>query len=129
MKHWLIKSEPSAYSYERLAREKKTTWDGVTNPEALKNLRSMSAGDLLLFYHSSVGKAVVGVAKVLRAAPEDAAIEVGPVAALNKPVTLEHIKTTKSLSSMVVAKRSRLSVTPVTPAEFRAVLAAGETKI
>jgi predicted RNA-binding protein with PUA-like domain len=136
MRYWLIKSEPSVYPYERLVWNGRTTWDGVRNAEARNNLRAMAVSDLCLYYHSNEDKAVVGVAEVARAAYPDptaaegedwSVVDVVPAVALAKPVTLAVIKSTKSLSAMVVARRSRLSVTKVTAAEFRAVLAAGET--
>ena len=138
MSFWLIKSEPSVYPFEALVRDGRTRWDGVRSFEARNNLRAMKVGDACLYYHSNEGKAVVGVAKVVRAAYPDptaddggdwSAVDVAPVVALTRPVGLEDIKRSKALSHMVVARRSRVSVTPVTPAEFRAVLAAGRTKL
>lgn len=136
MRYWLIKSEPSTYAYERLAREGRASWDGVRNYLARANLRAMAAGDLCLFYHSGAPKAVVGVAKVVRAAYQDptteedwSAVDVAPVAKLTTPVPLAALKKMKATASMVVVKSSRLSVSPVTAGEFRAVLAAGETKL
>ncbi|HVR21041.1 MAG TPA: EVE domain-containing protein, partial [Polyangiaceae bacterium] len=107
-KHWLVKSEPFKYSFERLVQDKKTTWDGVRNFEARNNLRAMKRGDLLLFYHSNEGKAVVGVAKVAREAYPDAtaeegdwsAVDVAPVKALTATVSLETIRAEKALAQM-----------------------------
>jgi|SRR5579883_2136216 len=134
--YWLIKSEPSVYSFAQLVKDKKTRWDGIRSFEARNNLRAMKQGDLLLFYHSNVGKEIVGVARVLREAYQDpgtkedwSAIDVEPVAPLAAPVTLDAMRTSKKLSSMALIKKSRLSVTPVTPAEFQAVLSAGKTKL
>jgi predicted RNA-binding protein with PUA-like domain len=135
--HWLVKSEPYKYSFEALLRDKQTSWDGVRNFEARNNLRAMKSGDLLLFYHSNEGKAVVGIAKVAREAYPDATaeegdwsvVDVAPVKALASPVSLDVIRTDKALANMQLLRRSRLSVVPVTPEEFRRILELGKTKL
>ena len=134
--HWLIKSEPFKYSWERLVADGRTVWDGVRNFEARNNLRAMRVGDLALFYHSNEGRQVVGVARVVRAAYPDpssdedwSVVEVAPVAALAAPVTLEAIKSDARLADMALVRRSRLSVAPVTPAEFARLLTVGRTRI
>jgi len=127
--HWLIKSEPSTYSFDRLVAEGRTVWDGVRNFEARNNLRSMKKGDICLFYHSNEGKAVVGIARVSREAypdPRDEgwiAVDVEPVRALARSVTLEEMRGDRVLSGMAMVRRPRISVTPVTPEEYEAVLA------
>ncbi len=136
-KHWLVKSEPFKYSFARLVEDKKTTWDGVRNFEARNNLRAMKRGDLLLFYHSNEGKAVVGVAKVTREAyPDESAeegdwsvVDVSPVKPLVAPVSLETIRAEKALAQMQLVRRSRLSVVPVTPEEFAKILELGRTRL
>jgi predicted RNA-binding protein with PUA-like domain len=136
-RHFLVKSEPYKYAFEALVRDKKTRWDGVRNFEARNNLRAMAVGDLLLYYHSNEGKAVVGVAKVVRTAYADptadegdwSAVDVAPVKALKEPVTLETIRADPKLAEMLLLRRSRLSVVPVTPAEFSRVLELGKTKL
>jgi predicted RNA-binding protein with PUA-like domain len=136
-RHFLVKSEPYKYAFDALVRDKKTRWDGVRNFEARNNLRAMAVGDLLLYYHSNEGKAVVGVAKVVRTAYTDptaeegdwSAVDVAPVKALEQPVTLDVIKADPKLSDMLLLRRSRLSVVPVTPAEFKRVLELGKTKL
>lgn len=136
-KTWLVKSEPSVYAFEKLQKEKKTRWDGVRSFEARNNLRAMKKGDLLLYYHSNEGKAVVGIARVLREAYADptadegdwSAIDIAPVKPLVLPVTLEQIKKAPKLAQIGLIKRSRLSVTPVTKAEFDEVLKLGKTKL
>jgi predicted RNA-binding protein with PUA-like domain len=136
-RHFLVKSEPYKYSFDQLKKDKKTTWDGVRNFEARNNLRAMSVGDLLLFYHSNEGKAVVGVAKVLKTAYADptaeegdwSVVDIAPVKSLAEPVPLETIRTDKKLADMQLLRRSRLSVVPVTPAEFQRVLELGKTKL
>ena len=128
--HWLVKSEPSEYSFDKLVADGRSAWTGVRNFEARNNLRAMKKGDLLLFYHSNEGKAVVGVAKVVREAYQDAttkddwsAVDVEPVKALKRPVTLDEMRNDRTCSKMMLFRRTRLSVVPVTPAEFEAVLA------
>jgi predicted RNA-binding protein with PUA-like domain len=136
-RHFLVKSEPYKYAFEALVRDKRTRWDGVRNFEARNNLRAMAAGDLLLFYHSNEGKAVVGVAKVVRTAYADptaeegdwSAVDVAPVKALKEPVPLDVIRKDANLAAMQLLRRSRLSVVPVTPAEFKRVLELGKTKL
>lgn len=136
-KHWLVKSEPYKYSFEALLEDKLTSWDGVRNFEARNNLRAMKRGDLLLFYHSNEGKAVVGVAKVAREAYPDATaeegdwsvVDVAPVKALAAPVSLDVIRADGALANMQLLRRSRLSVVPVTPEEFRRILELGKTKL
>lgn len=134
--YFLIKSEPSVYAFSQLVKDKKATWDGVRNFEARNNLRAMNVGDLCLYYHSNEDKAVVGVAKVTKAAFQDpttdedwSAVEVAPVSTLKRPITLTEIKESPKLNGMVIVKKSRLSVAPVTKTEFDAVLAASKTKL
>jgi predicted RNA-binding protein with PUA-like domain len=133
--HWLIKSEPSVYSFEQLVADGRTVWDGVRNFEARNNLRAMKAGDACLFYHSNEGKAVVGVAKVVREAypdPKDAewsAVDVAPVRALAKPVTLAEMREDEVLANMAMVRRPRISVTPVTHDEFEAITALAQAAV
>lgn len=135
--YWLVKSEPSTYSWEDLVREQRTTWDGVRNFEARNNLRQMRSGDLVLFYHSNQGKAIVGVAKVVRDAYPDpkaragdwSAVDLAPIQALKAPVELATIHADSRFSNMALVKRSRLSVQPVTAIEFRRVLELGQTSV
>src|SRR5580704_15900487 len=136
MAHWLIMSEPDKYPFEQLVKDKKTTWDGVRNFTARNNLRAMKKGDMALYYHSNEGKAVVGVAKVVREHYPDpssdgdfSAVDFAPVKALAVPVTLEQMRAMPKLANLKILKQGRLSVAPVTPAEFDTVLAAGKTKL
>ena len=137
MAYWLIKSEPYKYPFSKLASDGIAVWDGVRNFEARNNLRAMKVGDLALYYHSNEGKAVVGVARVKREAYPDptakgedwSVVDFEPVKALKEPVTLEAVRTSAKLADMALIKRSRLSVTPVTAAEFKEVLALGKTKV
>ncbi len=134
--YWLVKSEPSVYPWSKLVAEGSAVWDGVRNFEARNNLRAMKKGDLLLFYHSNEGKAVVGVARVKREAYQDpttdedwSVVDVEPVKALTQPVTLAAMKEKKAFANMALIKKSRLSVSPVTKPELDAVLAAAKTKL
>ena len=138
MNTWLVKSEPSAWSWnEQVAvGAKDTAWTGVRNHSAKLNLEKMKKGDKAFFYHSNEGKAVVGVARVSRAAYQDpgteedwSCVDVEPVAALAKPVTLEEIRGRKSLAEIEMLKRNRLSVTHVTAAEFKTILKMGGTEL
>jgi predicted RNA-binding protein with PUA-like domain len=133
--HFLVKSEPSAFSFDQLVKDGRATWDGVRNFEARNNLRAMKKGDTLLFYHSNEGKAVVGIARVSREAYPDptsdedwSAVDVEPVKALARPVTLDEMRAHKLLGKMVLFRKSRLSVVPVTDEEFEAVVKLGSKR-
>lgn len=133
MRHWLVKSEPDTYAYSDLERDGVGTWDGVRNHAAAAHLRAMEVGDEVFFYHSNEGKAVVGIAKVIKTAfpdPTDptgkfVAVEVAPVRPLKKPVTLEMMKATPALADMVILRQGRLSVAPITAGEWKAIIALG----
>src|SRR5580693_7750878 len=129
--YWLVKSEPSVYPWSKLVDEGKAVWDGVRNFEARNNLRAMKKGDLVLFYHSNEGKAVVGVARVWGEAYQDpttkedfSAVDLEPAKPLAREVTLDEMREMPALAKMVLLRKSRLSVSPVTKAEYEAVLAA-----
>lgn len=129
--HWLVKSEPETYSFAHLERDGGTVWDGVRNNAAALHLKAMKVGDEVLFYHSGEGKAVVGVARVTREAFPDAsdpagrfvAVELAAVRPLGRPVTLARMKAEPALAGMVMLRQSRLSVSPVSEAEWAAILA------
>ena len=126
-RYWLIKSEPAAYGWEDLERDGETIWDGVRNHRAAGNLRAMAQGEQAFFYHSVTGKEIVGIAEISEAGladPRDpawAAVKVRPVRTLERPVTLAEVKANPKLEAMVLANNARLSVQPVTPAEWREV--------
>jgi len=128
MAHWLMKSEPDSYSWADLVRDGSTEWTGVKNAQAAINLRAMRVGDTALFYHSNVGLEAVGIMKITRAAapdPTDAkwvSVEVAPVRALKRSVTLKAIKAEPRLTEMKVVRQSRLSVSPVTDEEWAVVM-------
>jgi predicted RNA-binding protein with PUA-like domain len=131
--HWLIKSEPSSWSWDQQveAGEKGTFWNGVRNHLAKKHLKEMKVGDQAFFYHSGEEKAVVGIVEIIKAYYPDPSdktgvfgmVDVKAVRPLAKPVRLAQIKSDPRLKDMVLVKSSRLSVQPVTDAEWRAVLA------
>jgi predicted RNA-binding protein with PUA-like domain len=131
--HWLVKSEPGTYSWERFVREGTAVWDGVRNPQAQQNLAAMAKGDSVLFYHSGEGREVVGVAKVARSAyPEPGAgdarlvaVDLVPVRALAKPVALAAIKADRALAKTPLVRQSRLSVMPLEAEAFERILALG----
>jgi len=134
--YWLIKSEPNTYPYDKLVSDGRTTWDGVRNFMARNNLRAMKEGDLAFFYHSNVGKEIVGVARVLREAYPDptakgedwSVVDFGPAFAMKKPVTLESMKKDAALKGFQLLTHSRLSVVPVSEAHFDHILALSGTK-
>ncbi len=133
---FLVKSEPNVYPFEQLVSDKKTVWDGVRNYEARNNLRAMKKGDLALYYHSNIGKEIVGIAKVVTTAFQDpktdedwSAVELAPVKALKRPLTLAEIKAHPLLSKMALVKKSRISVVQVTEQEMNAVLKESGTKL
>ena len=136
MNYWLAKSEPEAYSWSQFVKDGRAAWTGVRNFQARNNLRAMKPGDVVCFYHSVTGKEIVGLARVVKEAYPDATAEEGdwscvdlePVKPLKTPVSLETIKTDKILKDMPLVKQSRLSVTPLTKAQFERVLVLAETK-
>ena len=134
--YWLVKSEPETYSWADLARERRTAWTGVRNFAARNHLRAMQRGDRVLFYHSVSTKAVMGIAEVARTAFADTtadegdwvAVELRAIDALPRPVTLDEIKAEPILANMALLKNSRLSVQPVTRAEYERVVKLGTIK-
>jgi predicted RNA-binding protein with PUA-like domain len=130
MNYWLVKSEPESYSWSQFLADKKTAWTGVRNFAARLNLRAMKKGDAVFFYHSGEQKSVVGLARVEKEFYPDATADEGDwscvdlvaVKALAKPVTLAQIKADKILGDMKLVKQSRLSVSPLTKAQFERVL-------
>ena len=133
-KYWLVKQEPSAYSWNDFVADGKTSWTGVRNFTARNNLRAMRPGDEVLFYHSVTGKAVVGIAKVVRAAYPDptakegdwSTVDLVPVKPLRHPVTLEQIKTKPRLKNISLIRQSRLSVHGLSVADYREILRLGQ---
>lgn len=131
--YWLVKSEPFKYSWEQFNKDGRTFWDGVRNYQARNNLREMKVGDLVLFYHSNDGKNVVGIAKVVKESYQDpttsdpnwVVVDIVPVQALNKPVSLAQVKAEESLKDISLVKQGRLSVMPLKATEFDKILEMG----
>lgn len=133
--HWLVKSEPEAYSWTTFLKEGRTAWTGVRNFQARNNLRAMTQGDLVLFYHSVTDKQVVGIAKVDKEAYPDptaregdwSCVDLVPVKSLAAPVSLDAMKEDAVLAQMALLRQSRLSVTPLTPKQFERLLSLAGT--
>jgi predicted RNA-binding protein with PUA-like domain len=137
MAYWLVKSEPSAYSWDQLAKDKQTDWTGVRNYAARNHLKSMKKGDEVFFYHSNEGLEIVGIAKVAKEAYQDptteeaawVCVDLKPHKKLKIPVALDTIKKEKRLKDMALVRIGRLSVQPVTEKEYDVILElAGEKK-
>ena len=130
MSYWLVKSEPSAYSWDQLVTDKQTAWTGVRNYAARINLRGMKKGDEVLYYHSNEGVEIVGIAKVIKEAYQDptteddrwVAIDLKPVRKLKKAVPLDILKKDKRFANMDLVRLGRLSVQTVKPDEWKMVL-------
>jgi len=136
MQYWLMKSEPSAYSWQQLNKDGKTGWTGVRNFQASANMKKMQKGDRAFFYHSNEGLEIVGIMEISKEYHPDPTdktakfgmVEVKPVAAVPTPVSMKEIKATPALKDMVLVKNSRLSVQPVTAAEWKLVCKMGGVK-
>ena len=121
--YWLVKQEPDSYSWDTFVKDGSTAWTGVRNFQARNNLRAMKKGDFVFYYHSNVGKEIVGLAKVTKEAYPDttadegdwSAVDLAPVKPVKKAVTLEQMKSDPILKNMALVRNSRISVTPVTP--------------
>jgi predicted RNA-binding protein with PUA-like domain len=136
MAHWLVKSEPDAYSWQQLVKDKETSWDGVRNFAARIHLKAMKKGDEVFYYHSNEGTDIVGIAKVSKEFYQDpttdddkwVSVKLKPVKALKKPVTLAQIKADKRLQNMALVRIGRLSVQPVSEEEWNIILEMGGMK-
>lgn len=130
MRYWLLKSEPSSYSWQQMLRDGSTNWSGVRNHQAANNLKAMKKGDQAFFYHSNEGKEIVGLVEIVKEAYPDPSdktgkfvmVDVKAVEPLKKPVTLAAIKSDPALKSMALVRQSRLSVSPVTPEEAKVIV-------
>jgi predicted RNA-binding protein with PUA-like domain len=130
MSYWLVKSEPSAYSWEQLEKDKQTRWEGVRNYAARNHLKAMKKGDEVLYYHSNEGLEIVGIAKVAKEYYPDpttddeawVVVDLKPYKKLKKPVSLDTIKKDKRLSDMALVRIGRLSVQPVTEKEWAVIM-------
>jgi predicted RNA-binding protein with PUA-like domain len=136
MAHWLIKSEPSKYSWDKFVEDKQTFWDGVRNFTARNNLRAMKKGDEVFFYHSNEGLEIVGIAKVAKEAYQDpttddtnwVVVDFKPVKKMKKRVSLATIKADKRLANIALVRLGRLSVCPITDEEWDIIMELGEMK-
>ena len=137
MLFWLVKQEPSKYNWEQLVKDKETYWDGVRNYQARNNLQKMKRGDLVLFYHSVIGKEVKGICKVTKEFypdptsddPRWCVVDLKPVQAMRSPVTLDGIKSHPGLEDIALIRQSRLSVMPLSKKEFKIILKLGDTSV
>jgi predicted RNA-binding protein with PUA-like domain len=133
MAYWLVKSEPTTYSWERLVKEKRTRWDGVRNHQAHNSLKAMKKGERVFFYHSQEGLAIVGIAEVAKPwypDPSDQTgrfgmVDLAPVEPLKKPVTLAQIREDEQLNHLLLVKNSRLSVMPIDAAAWKTICKLG----
>ena len=134
MRYWLVKSEPSAYSWAQMVADGRTNWSGVRNHQAAANLKAMKKGDHAFFYHSNEGKEIVGIVEIVKEAYPDPSdekgkfvmVDVKPVKTFKTPFTLAQIKSSATLKNMALVKQSRLSVCPVTEDEWIAISKAGD---
>ena len=134
MNYWLVKSEPSVYSWDTFIKDKKTFWDGVRNYTARNNMREMKKGDEVFYYHSNEGLEIVGIAKVVKESYQDpttdnanwVVVDLKPVKQLRNPVSLATIKEIPQLAEMELVKNSRLSVQKVKPEEWELILKISE---
>ena len=135
--YWLVKSEPNAYAWSDLVRDGSTYWDGVRNAQARNNLLAMRVGDLALYYHSNVGKDVVGIARITRSAYPDptsddgrwVVVDLAPVQPLVASVSLAQIKADAALAEIPLITQSRLSVMPLGKPAFERILRLGKTRL
>ena len=131
--NWLFKSDPETYGFSELQRDKETRWDGVSNPVALRNLRACKKGDRILMYHTGDEKAIVGFAEVTREAypdpkqkdPRFVVVDIKAGKKITKPVTLASVKARKEFADFALVRLSRLSVMPVTDAQWKMLLKMG----
>ena len=134
---WIVKQEPSKYNWEQFEKDGSTYWDGVRNYQARNNLIAMNKGDLILFYHSVIGKEIVGIAKVTRESYPDpttdddrwVVVDLKAIKPFKVPVSLDNIKAHKELTEIALIKQSRLSVMPVTKKEFQILVKLGKTRL
>ena len=135
--YWIVKQEPETYSWAAFVKDGATVWTGVRNYQARNNLRAMKRGDLVLYYHSGEQKQAVGIARVNKSAYADptasegdwSCVDLAPVMALQRPISLGAIKADKLLKEILLARNSRLSVSPLTEKQFQRLLTLAETTV
>ena len=131
---WLLKTEPTSYSFSDLERDRRTVWDGVKNPAALKQMRAMKKGDQAFIYHTGDERSAVGIAEIVREAypdpeladPKRAVVDIKKVARLKRPVTLQEMKSLATFEGSPLVRQGRLSVVPLTKSQWAAVCRRGE---
>ncbi len=129
MPHWLMKSEPDVYGWDTLVKDKVAPWTDVRNYQARNNMKAMKKGDQVFFYHSNIGREIVGIMEVVKEHypdPKDerfVLVDVKPVKKFSTPVTLADIKANKNLQDIALIRQSRLSVMPITATEWKTILA------
>jgi predicted RNA-binding protein with PUA-like domain len=136
MNHWLVKSEPETYSWDNLVKDKRTNWNGVRNFQAAANMKAMKKGDRVMFYHSGESRSIVGVAEVVKEYYPDPSddtgrfgmVDIAAVMPIKRPVTLSEIKAEKKLADFKLVRQGRLSVVPVSEAEWKLLTTMGQTK-
>ena len=134
---WIVKQEPTKYSWKQFQIDGSTYWDGVRNYQARNNLKTMKQDDLVLFYHSVIGKEIVGICVVTREFYQDptteddrwVVVDLKPIDSIKVPVSLDQIKAHKELENLPLIKQSRLSVMPITKNEFQLILKLGKTSL
>ena len=137
MAYWLVKSEPGSYSWDNMVADGRTHWNGVRNYQASNNMKAMKKGDRVFFYHSVKEKQIVGIVEVVKeyypdhtdASGRFGMVDVKAVKPMKMPVTLEQIKADPRFANLALIRQSRLSVMPVTAAEWAALCELGETKV
>ncbi|MBC7748277.1 MAG: EVE domain-containing protein [Methylotenera sp.] len=137
MNYWILKSEPDVYSYDDLLKQKIGTWDGVRNYTARNNLKKMKVGDLAFFYHSNIGKEIVGVVKIVKEAFQDpltednrwVAVEVLPIEKLQRTITLKELKENPDMQHLELVRFTRLSVMSIEKADFEQIIKMSKEKI
>jgi len=136
MNHWLVKSEPETYSWDNLVADKRTNWNGVRNFQAAANMKAMKKGDRVFFYHSGESRSIVGVAEVVKEYYPDPTdkegrfgmVDIAAVMPVKRPVSLSDIKAEKKLADFKLVRQGRLSVVPVSDAEWKLLSTMGQTK-
>lgn len=134
-RNWLVKSEPSAYSFEQFLKDKSTAWTGVRNYQARNFLREMKKGDMVLYYHSNEDREIIGIAKVAREFYPDptatsgdwVCVDLVPLKKMKKPIALKQLKSEPGLDNLLLIKQSRLSVMPITDVEFEIITQLGNS--
>lgn len=128
MNYWLFKSDPDTYGFPDLQKDKQTTWDGVANPVALKNLKNCKKGDQVIIYHTGDEKALIGVAEIVKEDPKTGLVKIAAIKPFSKRPTLSEVKARKEFADFALVRLPRLSVMPVSESQWKGLMKmAGET--